>query len=384
MQAQDLNPEEKLCWLQLIQSENVGPKTFFDLLQYFGSAEVALEAAPELSRKGGARKAIKICPRDKALYYLETLHAYGADLVAFGENDYPKYLSHINPPPPLICIKGNLELAQRPVISIVGSRNASAVGLKLARNFARELGEQGVTICSGLARGVDTAAHEASLTTGTIAVLAGGLDHIYPPENAGLHEAIADQGLLVSEMMPGTVPQAQNFPRRNRIISGLSLGVMVAEAAKRSGSLITARFAGEQGRECFAVPGSPLDPRSSGTNYLLQNGATMALTSEDILTTLQPLIERGFDETDPATFSGVEVKDHIERTPSKQVDTDDILDTERENLLSLLSATPVDVNDLLRESTSSYSNIHLIILELELAGRLSRHSGNQVSLIDFG
>ena len=250
-------------------------------------------------------------------------------------------------------------------IAIVGSRNASANGRRLARQFAGDLGAQGITIVSGLARGIDTAAHQASLETGTIAVLAGGLDVIYPPENADLHQAIAEQGLLVSEMMPGTRPKAEFFPRRNRIISGLSLGTVVIEAAMRSGSLITARLAGEQGRDVFAVPGSPLDPRAAGTNKLIKDGATLVTSTTDILAVASP--------TMPSPAG------HRQSNTIVQGDLD-ISDKARDTVLELLGPAPVEIDDLIRESKLSAQAITNVLLELEIGGRLARHPGQRVSL----
>lgn len=380
MKSRPFNKTDLLNWLQLIQSENIGPKTFYELLNHFGDAALALEAAPELSRRGGAKRAIKICPRDKAEAWLERLETYGARLIAYGDTHYPTALAHIDTPPPLICMKGRIELAQRPVISIVGSRNASAIGLKLARNFAADIGKSGISICSGLARGIDTAVHQASIATGTIAVLAGGIDHIYPPENDKLHEEIAQDGLLISEMMPGTQPQAQFFPRRNRIISGISHGVLVVEAAKRSGSLITARFAAEQGRDVFALPGSILDPRASGTNHLIQNGAILALKPEDIIEALSLFSSSGFYEKETGIVLRRDKNGGL-ATSVEKISPAEVSPKMRDKVISLLSTTPIDLDVLIRESGEKPALIHLALLELELANRLMRHSGNQISLI---
>jgi DNA processing protein len=264
--AEILSHSERRDWLRLAKSENVGPASFRMLMARFGSAEQALEALPDLSRRGGLRREIRIYGRDEAERDLDRVADLGARFVALNEADYPTLLRHIDQAPPLLCIKGNPELFAKPAVAVVGTRNASALGRKFARELSSAVGRAGLLVVSGLARGIDTVAHEASLDTGTVAVLAGGIDVVYPPENEALYREIAERGVLVSEMTPGSVPRAESFPRRNRLISGLSLGVLVVEAALRSGSLITARLAAEQGREVFAVPGSPLDPRCSGTN----------------------------------------------------------------------------------------------------------------------
>lgn len=281
--ARELNPSEKLDWLRLIRTENVGPVTFYQLLRRFGSAAAALEALPGLARTGGRRAPLALFPRAAAERELARLAEAGARLLAWGEPDYPEALAAVDDAPPLVALRGRAELLHRPIIAIVGARNASANGRRLARDFAGELGRHGFCIASGLARGIDAAAHTGALAIGTVAVLAGGVDIVYPEENAELYAAIAEHGAVIAEPAIGTEPQARHFPRRNRIISGLSLGVLVVEAAARSGSLITARFALEQGREVFAVPGSPLDPRCRGSNDLIRRGATLAETIDDIL-----------------------------------------------------------------------------------------------------
>ena len=277
-----LNRHQRLAWLRLIRSENVGPATFRALVNEFGGGEAAIAALPALSRRGG-RHDIRLCTEAEAEAELERAESLGASLVAIGEPGYPPALAQVDAPPPLLYVKGRLDLADIPIVAIVGARNGSAVGQKFTRQIATELALEGFVIASDLARGIDTAAHLAALDHGTIAVLAGGIDIVYPPENDDLQQAIGERGLLVSERSPGFSPRGKDFPRRNRLISGISLGVVVIEAAERSGSLITARFAGEQGREVFAVPGSPLDPRSTGTNNLLKQGASLVTCVNDIL-----------------------------------------------------------------------------------------------------
>ena len=290
-----LTDEQRLDWLRLIRSENVGPRTFRMLLNHTGSARAALAALPDLARRGGAAKSARICSRDDAAREMQAAHDLGVRLVASGEPDYPPRLQSIDDAPPLLAVRGNSAALASPMVAIVGARNASAVGVKFAERLARELGEAGFVISSGLARGIDAAAHRASLATGTVAVLAGGQDKVYPPEHAGLLESILTEGAAISEMPLGWEPRARDFPRRNRLISGLALGVVIVEAAKRSGSLITARMALEQGREVFAVPGSPLDPRSEGTNALLKQGATLVTEAADIIPVLQPIMGRPAD-----------------------------------------------------------------------------------------
>ena len=277
--APRLSRAQRLAWLRLIRSENVGPATFRALVNEFGGAEAAIAALPMLSRRGGRAHAILLCTEDEAEAELERAESLGASLVAVGEPGYPPALAHVDAPPPLLYIKGRADLADFPILAIVGARNGSAAGQKFTRQLASELGLEGFVIASGLARGIDTAAHRTALEHGTIAVLAGGIDVVYPPENEDLQHAIGERGLLISERAPGFSPRGQDFPRRNRLISGISLGVVVVEAAERSGSLITGRLAGEQGREVFAVPGSPLDPRSAGTNNLLKQGAGLVTSS---------------------------------------------------------------------------------------------------------
>src|SRR5229473_412010 len=286
-----LSEEERIDWLRLIRSENVGPRTFRTLLRYYGSARSALKALPGLASRGGARHP-RIAPREEAERELAAMRSLGVRPVALGEPEYPRALARIDDAPPLISVRGSAALLDRPMVAIVGSRNASAAGAKMAGRLARDLGQAGFAIVSGLARGIDAAAHRASLSSGTIAVLAGGLDCIYPPEHADLLESILVDGVALSEMPMGWEPRARDFPRRNRLISGLALGVVVIEAARRSGSLITARFALEQGREVFAVPGSPLDPRCEGSNNLLKQGAAPVTEAADVTSALRPIFEQ--------------------------------------------------------------------------------------------
>ena len=366
-----LNHHQRIAWLRLIRSENVGPATFRALVNEFGGAEAAIDALPLLSRRGG-RSDIRLCTEAEAEAELAAADRLGASLVAVGEPGYPPALAQVDAPPPLLYAKGRLDLANIPIVAIVGARNGSAVGQKFTRQIATELALEGFVIASGLARGIDTAAHMAALEHGTIAVLAGGIDIVYPPENEELQHAIGERGLLISERSPGFSPRGKDFPRRNRLISGISLGVVVIEAAERSGSLITARFAGEQGREVFAVPGSPLDPRAAGTNNLLKQGACLVTSARDILETLAPILGR------PPAPPPVELAAADEHRPPEPLP--DIRQSERELIVSALGPSPVDIDELIRATGVTTRKVHIVLLELDLAGRLQRHGQQLVSL----
>src|SRR5882724_521597 len=279
-----LTDADRIDRLRLIRSDNVGPRTFRSLLHHFGDARTALERLPDLARRGGAARSGRICSEEDARAELAAGKKIGASLLAPGEAGYPPRLATLDDAPPLLGVRGAPDVLMRPMIAIVGSRNASGAGLKFAGTLARDLSNAGFVIASGLARGIDQAAHRASVAGGTMAVLAGGHDKIYPPEHEDLLASIIDAGgAAISEMPMGHVPRARDFPRRNRLISGASLGVVVVEAAHRSGSLITARMAAEQGREVFAVPGSPLDPRAAGTNDLIKQGAALVTEAADVI-----------------------------------------------------------------------------------------------------
>jgi DNA processing protein len=363
-----LSDEQRVDWLRLIRSQNIGPRTFRSLINHFGGARAALEALPSLARRGGARGAVVICSREDAARELALARKLGVAIVAWGEPDYPTRLQAIDDAPPLLTIRGNAAALARPMVAIVGSRNASGAGLKFTQMLARELGDAGFIVVSGLARGIDAAAHKASLTSGTVAVLAGGQDRVYPAEHISLLDAILPAGTALSEMPLGWEPRAADFPRRNRLISGLSLGVVIVEAAKRSGSLITARCALEQGREVFAVPGSPLDPRAEGTNGLIKQGAALVTETADIISALQPIMERHeWFAREP---------DH-DMPPSDEAPADD----ERVRITSLLGPAPVGIDDLVRLAQSSPAVVRMVLLELEIAGRIERHGGGMVSLL---
>jgi DNA processing protein len=360
-----LTDAERLNRLRLIRSDNIGPRTFRALLGHCGDAATALARLPELARRGGAARPGRICSEDDARAELEACKRLGVTLVAPGEAFYPPRLAMIDDAPPLLAVRGKLETLMRPMIAIVGSRNASGAGLKFAQSLARDLADAGFVIISGLARGIDQAAHRSSLTGGTVAVLAGGQDRIYPPEHEDLLFALLETGAAISEMPLGYVARAHDFPRRNRLISGASLGVVVVEAAQRSGSLITARMAAEQGREVFAVPGSPLDPRAAGTNDLIKQGAALATEAADIINAVQPIMARPLALEEPDD-------EYSEADPDAG---------ERARIVALLGPSPVLLDDLIRMAGSSPAIVRTVLLELELAGRLERHGGGMVSLI---
>ena len=373
-----LSDQQRFDWLQLIRSANVGPATFHDLLAHFGSARKAIKALPNLSRRGGAKRQIQIASESDIAEEWQQIHHAGARLVAVGEADYPFALAHIHAPPPLLTVMGSAHWGQQQTIAIVGSRNCSAAGRKLTGQIAEGLGEANITIASGLARGIDTAAHHAALPSGTIAVVAGGLNRIYPRENVDLAKTIAERGLLVSEMPWNWQARHQDFPRRNRIISGVSIGTLIVEAAKRSGSLITARYALEQDRDVFAIPGSPLDPRADGGNHLIQQGAYLVCDANDILKVLA-------DRMPLQSSSPIQ---HLleptssENTPSQErKDDEEMSQQDRARFVSMLSPTPISIDELLRQSDLRASDVQMILLELDIAGRLERHGNQMVSLI---
>jgi DNA processing protein len=365
---------ERLALLRLIRSENVGPITVRQLLERFGTAEAALAALPELARRGGRRRPIKVASRGEAERELAALEACGAEPLALTDKQYPQALAAIPDAPPVLAVLGHAHLLERRAVAVVGARNASANGRRLAERLASELGQSGYLVVSGLARGIDAAAHKGALASGTAAVVAGGVDVVYPEENRALYEDIRETGVVLSEMPPGTEPQARHFPRRNRIISGLSLGVLVVEAAPRSGSLITARLGLEQNREVFAVPGSPLDPRARGCNHLIRQGATLVESAQDVLEVLEAMIKTPLEEPFTPEFEP--------GAPALPPESE--LEAGREKVLELLGPTPVMVDEVIRQCQLSPAVVNLVLLELELAGRLERHPGNRVALIAEG
>ncbi|GAB4352034.1 MAG: DNA-processing protein DprA [Oricola sp.] len=367
-----LSDRQRLAWLRLYRSDHVGPATFRDLIAHCGSAETALEMIPDLARRGGHMKSVRLADADAAKRELDAVRRHGARIVGFGEPDYPPLLRQTENAPPLVTIMGNADVFRRTGAGIVGARNASMSGIRIAQRLSRDLGEAGYAVISGLARGIDRAAHEAALASGTVAVLAGGIDKPYPPENTRLLEAIENgEGAAITDKPFGTEARARDFPRRNRIIAALSLGLVVVEAAMRSGSLISARFANELGRLVFAVPGSPLDPRSEGANMLLKNGAIVTTSASDVIEALTPLDDRA----PPAPLAQV---------PPFGPDDETALppdDDQRERILSLLGPSPVAVDDIIGHTGLPAAQVHLAILELDLAKRIERHSGNRVSLV---
>ena len=367
-----LNDTEKLNWLRLFRTENVGPITFYKLIERFGSAGKALEALPEFSKRGGRAKPLTAPPVAVIEKEIKLLEKLGGRFVCACEEDYPLPLAATEDAPPVIAVLGNTDLFKRPGVGMVGARNASLNGRKFAEKLARELGQCGQVVISGLARGIDTAAHNGALETGTIAVVAGGIDVVYPAENDTLYKSIAERGLVVAESPLGVEPIARHFPKRNRIVSGLSAGVIVVEATLKSGSLITARMAGEQGRDVFAVPGFPLDPRAAGPNKLLQDGATLIQNAQDVIQTLNQFTGTSLQEPqqpDPYMFSAEDVDETL-------------VDEARETILHNLSHTPVTVDEILRVCHVSIPVVQSVLLELELAGRLQRLPGGRINLIE--
>lgn len=381
----ELTQNQRLQWLRLIRSENVGAQTFRLLIERFGSAENALEALPDLARKGGKR-AIRVARLADVEKEMALAEKTGARFIAISEPDYPALLAQIDSPPPLIAVKGNVEALNRRTVAIVGSRNASAVGVRLATLFAKALGKNGFSITSGFARGIDAAAHKASLATGTIAVMAGGIDHIYPPEHQQLYKEIMDQqGVFVSEMPMGWEPRAKDFPRRNRLIAGIALGLLVVEASLRSGSLISARYAADSGRLVFAIPGSPLDPRAAGTNRLIKDGASLVENADDIVELLTPLAPEIRPDMEADLFNEKYCMNEEELLPlicdgTRAEEDDDLSSSERMRLYSSLSVTPVHLETLSISADIPIPKLYLGLMELDLAGRLIRHNGGLVSL----
>ncbi len=402
----DLDEAEKLEWLRLIRSENVGPRTFKSLLDRYKTAAAALRALPGLVKKGTSRD-IKICSKADAEAEWARAQKLNIRFVAVCEPVYPDALRNIDAPPPLIAVAGKTEVLARPIVSIVGSRNASASGLVFTERLVRGLASAGYVVASGLARGIDVKAHMASLQTGTVAVLAGGHDHIYPSEHEGLARRICETGALISEMPLGWEPRARDFPRRNRIVAGLSLGVVVVEASRRSGSLITARFANEQGREVFAVPGSPLDARAEGTNDLIRQGATLCTSAEDVIAALAPVRDRGatpdalgeaplplpdaeplweeldlFAELGDPSGSTIDRRAwrSFEETGTAPVEPPADANGVARRLASLLGPSPVQIDDLIRASGLEPRVVQAALVELELGGEIVRRDGNRVAL----
>ena len=371
----ELTYKEKLSWLRLTRSENVGLRTFYDLIKVYKTAEKALEAIPSLAKRGGRKKPINIVSVEQAELELSQCDKLNARIITFPEAEYPALLREIPTPPPVITVMGNTDLLNKKSIAIVGSRNASINGCKFANHIAAELSEKGYIVTSGLAKGIDGYAHKGAIQGGTIGVIAGGIDHIYPKQHADLYKEMAEKGAIIAELPIGSVPKGRNFPQRNRIISGISLGTLVVEAAYASGSLITARFALEQNREIFAVPGSPMDPRCRGTNQLIKNGAVLVESSDDIINSITNF---ELPEKDTLFESNKEYRGY---STSNKEPSDVLLESVRKEIISKLSSTPVNIDDLVTYTGISTNIVLTILIELELAGRLERHSGNKVSLL---
>lgn len=357
-----LSQAEAFARIRLLRSPNVGPVSYRQLLHRFGTAEAALAALPDLVRRGGA--GYQPASEDRIAKEIQAVRTAGARYLFHDSPDYPPLLAELEGAPPILTCRGDAALAQRPCVAIVGARNASAAAVKLARMFAGELAEAGYVVVSGLARGIDGAAHQAALAGGTIGVIASGIEIAYPPEHADLQEAVATQGLLLAEQPPGTEPLARHFPSRNRIIAGIAAGTLIVEAAPKSGSLITARLAGEAGREVMAVPGSPLDSRSQGCNQLIRDGATLVQRTDDVIELLT-----GFQGQPRSVLR--ETMTTWELAPEDAGHPADIA--------ALLTNAPVPVDELVRQSGSSAGAVQLALLELELAGSLVRHAGGRVS-----
>lgn len=397
-----LSDAERLACLRLIRSENVGPVTFRELINHFGGAAQALEALPELSRRGGSGRTIRLCSKEDAERELDAASRAGALPIFTIEPDYPALLALIEAPPPMVYIKGQAELFARPAVAIVGSRQCSAAGIELTRRFSHALAEAGFVIVSGLARGIDRAAHDAAIARGTVAVLAGGIDWFYPPEHTELQKRIGAEGCLITERAPGVQARAADFPRRNRIIAGLVYGVVVVEAAMRSGTLVTARYANELGREVFALPSHPLDPRGEGTNRLIKQGATLVTDAQEVVDILRPMIARhgdglhhlvpglsaastnfGYHAPDAqplivdAPAARVEPAVNVGACPPARAATGT---EELRAVLAALGPAPVAIDALARATGLAVQRVQCALLELDLAGRIIRQGHGLVAL----
>ncbi len=368
-----LSDEQKLNWLRLIRTQNVGPATFWRMINYFGGAEQAIEHLPEFARRSSKRQSqqppitIQMVEREQ-----NAARKFGATLVARGEHGYPPALAFLDAPPPLLYIKGNADLTTLPAVAIVGSRNGSAVGQQFTRTLVQELAQAGYVIVSGLARGIDTAAHKGALDQATMAVIAGGIDNYYPPRNKELQCQIEKTGLVITENPPGFEPRARDFPRRNRIISGCTLGTIVVEANLRSGSLITARLASEQGREVMAVPGHPTDPRAAGPNRLIMQGASMITCASDVLDNLQAMSD--IKRYEQSSLFEPDAAQH-------PIDMYDIEPNAREAVLGALSTQAVEIDEIIRATGLPSREVRVVLLELELGGCLEHDGAQNIRLL---
>jgi DNA processing protein len=381
----ELSDAERLACLRLIRSENVGPVTFRELINHFGGAQNALDALPELSRRGGAGRPIRLSSRAEAEQELEKACRCGAVALFTIEPGYPAVLARSDAPPPMLYVKGHREFLNAPAIAIVGSRQCSAAGVQLTRRFASELGQAGLVVVSGLARGIDRAAHEASLARGTIAVLAGGIDWVYPREHADLQRSIGEDGCLVTDRPPGFNPRERDFPRRNRIIAGLAYGVVIVEAALRSGTLTTARYANDLGREVFALPGHPLDPRAEGTNRLIKQGATLVTEPSEVVEILRPIVGQetfrepcGEARVAPLVASGQPGPQVAASQPDLRRGSGH--PEEMAAVLAALGPAPIAIDAIVRATGLTVQSVHIALLELDLAGRIERQGLSLVAL----
>lgn len=357
--------QDVLDRLRLIRSAQIGPVTYGQLMRRFGTAAEALAAIPDLAARGGG-KAPRLADPAEIEREVASVERLRARYLFLGQPLYPALLGELDTAPPALIVRGRLDLLDRSGVAIVGARNASAAACRFARDLARELADEGATVVSGLARGIDTAAHRGALAGGTVGVIASGIDIAYPPENAELQEQVATDGLLIAEQPPGREPLARHFPFRNRIIAGMTLGTVVVEAAPKSGSLITARLANEAGREVMAVPGFPIDPRAQGCNQLIREGATLVQCAADVLEAVRP-ISSAMLRSGRSDF----------RTGLPATDASDL---DRSKVFRLLSHALVQVDEIIRQSDLPPATVQMVLLELELAGRLERHAGGRVSL----
>jgi len=358
-----ITQQEAFARIRLLRSPNIGPVSFGQLLRRFGNAEAAMEALPDLAARGGGK--YRAAPKAQIEDEVAAVRKTGARYLFRGSPDYPELLAEIESAPPILIWRGDVSLAARPCIAVVGARNASAAAVKLARDISADLSGQGYVVVSGLARGIDGAAHRGAMPS-TIGVIASGIDIAYPPQHADLQEEVAQAGLLLAEQPPGTEPRGSHFPSRNRIIAGLALGTLVVEAAPRSGSLITARLAGEYGREVMAIPGSPLDARSHGCNQLIRDGAVLVQSAEEAIE-----LVAGFDGK-PRSL--------VRETSAPIFASDDEMADHPADIASLLGSAPVSTDELIRQSGAGAAAVQLALLEMEIAGRLQRHAGGRVSL----
>ncbi len=365
---------ERIAALRLFRTDSIGPITFYQLVERFGSAAESLLALPELAKRGGRKKPLKAPDEKYIMREYKALQKLGGRIITYADKEYPLALTATDDAPPVISIIGNAALLNKSCLAIVGARNASLNGKKFAYKLAAELGARGQVITSGLARGIDTSAHQGSVNTGTIAVVASGIDVVYPEENQKLYEEIAEKGLIIAESALGAKPYAAAFPKRNRIVSGISKGVIVVEATRRSGSLITARLAGEQGRDVYAVPGSPFDPRASGPNHLIREGATLIRNADDVIEILMNFSGNALREPPTSVVNFI--------PPYHENQNEDPPEKAQEQILTHLSFTPISVDELIRACHLSISALQTSLLELELAGRIKRLHGNRIILLE--